>query len=195
MIIGAHQDSINGRNPMGRSPGADDDGSGSTTLIEAFRVLVESGVKFKNPVEFHWYAAEEAGLLGSQVVAEDYARQGIAVKAMLQCDMTGYFPPGDEHMGVVRDYVNADLADFLAAAVGTYVGIEARDTTCGYACSDHGSWNASGFPSVFGFETEFGKHSPVIHTDKDTMDQPGFSWKHILDFSKLVLAFTFELAN
>ena len=41
VIIGAHQDSINSQNPSGgRSPGADDDGSGSITLLEAFRVLI-----------------------------------------------------------------------------------------------------------------------------------------------------------
>lgn len=195
VIIGAHLDSVNGADPMGRSPGADDNGSGSTTLIEAFRVLVESGVKFKNTVEFHWYAAEEAGLLGSQAVAEDYAAKGIQVRAMMNCDMTGYFPPGDEHIGIVRDNINTNLADFLAASVGTYLGIPARDTYCGYACSDHASWNASGYPAVFGFEAEFGKHSPAIHSDKDTIDQEGFSFKHILDFSKLAIAFAMELAN
>jgi len=56
-ILGAHMDSINGANPTsGRAPGADDDGSGSTNLIEAFRVLVSSGFKPSTPVEFHWYA-------------------------------------------------------------------------------------------------------------------------------------------
>jgi len=38
-----------------RAPGADDDGSGSVNLLEAFRVLVTSGFKPTTPVEFHWY--------------------------------------------------------------------------------------------------------------------------------------------
>lgn len=194
VILGAHLDSVAGRDPYSRSPGADDDGSGTTTLLEAFRVLVESGIKFKNQVEFHWYAGEEAGLLGSQVVAEEYKRQGVDVKAYLNCDMTGYFPPGDEHVGIVRDNVNKNLADFVAASVTTYLGIPARDTNCGYACSDHASWNTSGYPAAFSFETEFGKHSPAIHTSADTIDQPGFSFTHLLNFSKLAIAFALELA-
>lgn len=48
--IGAHQDSVNLLLPMFlRSPGADDDGSGTVTILEAFRVLVASGIQLKNP--------------------------------------------------------------------------------------------------------------------------------------------------
>jgi leucyl aminopeptidase len=55
VVIGAHQDSINGGNPSGgRSPGADDDGSGSVTILEAFRVLVTGGFDPVHPVEFQW---------------------------------------------------------------------------------------------------------------------------------------------
>ncbi|KAJ3060851.1 Leucine aminopeptidase 1, partial [Rhizoclosmatium hyalinum] len=56
VIIGAHQDSANGANPyFGRAPGADDDGSGTTTVLEAYRVLAESNVVPKRPIEFHFY--------------------------------------------------------------------------------------------------------------------------------------------
>ena len=82
-------DSINLRSPTsGRAPGADDDGSGSVNLIEIFRALLASGFKPTTPVEFHWYAGEEAGLLGSQDIAASYASQGVQVKAMMELDMT-----------------------------------------------------------------------------------------------------------
>lgn len=88
IILGAHMDSINSRNTSGRAPGADDDGSGSVNLMEAFRVLVTSGFKSTNPIEFQWYAGEEAGLLGSQAIAVSYKNSGVKVKGMLQFDMT-----------------------------------------------------------------------------------------------------------
>lgn len=48
-------DSINLNSPKaGRAPGADDDGSGTVNLIEAFRVLLASGFKPATPIEFHW---------------------------------------------------------------------------------------------------------------------------------------------
>ena len=52
-IFGAHQDSV-GSTASGRSPGADDDGSGSVSLMEAMRGLIEFGYMPNTPLEFHW---------------------------------------------------------------------------------------------------------------------------------------------
>jgi Zn-dependent M28 family amino/carboxypeptidase len=90
--------------------------------LEAFRVLltdsrVASG-QAANTIEFHWYAAEEAGLLGSQAVFTNYKNSGKVVKAMLQQDMTGYVKPGvKEAVGVITDYVDADLTNFIKKVV------------------------------------------------------------------------------
>lgn len=82
-------DSINNGNPTsGRAPGADDDGSGTVNVMEAFRVLVVNGFKPTATVEFHLYAGEEAGLLGSNAIARSYKSSGIAVAGMLNLDMT-----------------------------------------------------------------------------------------------------------
>ena len=88
VILGAHQDSINLNSPTsGRAPGADDNGSGSMTILEAFRVLLTSPTiatgQAANTIEFHWYAAEEAGLLGSQAIFQNYKTAGKNVVAML----------------------------------------------------------------------------------------------------------------
>lgn len=59
-ILGAHQDSANYLFPLLPAPGADDDCSGTVSILEAFRILALSGfVPQDGPVEFHWYAAEE----------------------------------------------------------------------------------------------------------------------------------------
>jgi leucyl aminopeptidase len=60
VVVGAHQDSVNHADPMyGRAPGADDDGSGTVTILEVLRVLLSSKElvegKAENTVEFHWY--------------------------------------------------------------------------------------------------------------------------------------------
>ena len=95
VVIGAHQDSINLFLPsILAAPGADDDGSGTVTILEALRVLLRSDAVFQgnasNTIEFHWYSAEEGGLLGSQAIFSAYEKQGRDIKAMLQQDMTGY---------------------------------------------------------------------------------------------------------
>lgn len=71
--------------PLLPAPGADDDGSGSTSILEAFRILALNGyVPLNGPVEFHWYAAEEGGLLGSQAIARYKKESGASIGAMLE---------------------------------------------------------------------------------------------------------------
>ncbi len=127
VVIGAHQDSINLFLPSILSaPGADDDGSGTVTILEAFRVLLQSEdvVKGKgeNTVEFHWYSAEEGGLLGSQAIFSAYEKEGRDIKAMLQQDMTGYIQKTldageEERVGVITDFVDAGLTEFIKKVV------------------------------------------------------------------------------
>jgi leucyl aminopeptidase len=84
-ILGAHQDSANYLFPLLPAPGADDDCSGTVSILEAFRVLAQTGYIPKNgPVEFHWYAGEEGGLLGSQAIARYKKEQGALIGAMME---------------------------------------------------------------------------------------------------------------
>ncbi|CAG8622855.1 4045_t:CDS:2 [Ambispora gerdemannii] len=194
VIIGAHQDSVNMWMPTnGRSPGADDDGSGTTTILEAFRVLVEGGFKPHLPVEFHWYSAEEAGLLGSQAIAKKYERQHKDVIAMLQNDMTGYVGNRQESFGIVTDHVDRNLTDFVKSLIDEYTDIPWANTKCGYACSDHASWRKAGYPSAFVIESKIDYNNPYIHTVKDTIDLLNFN--HMLEFSKLAVGFAVELSH
>jgi bacterial leucyl aminopeptidase len=127
VIIGAHQDSINLWLPsILAAPGADDDGSGSVTILEVFRTLlsVESVIKgeSENTIEFHWYSAEEGGLLGSRAIFDSYEKAHRDVKAMLQQDMTGFvqrtLDAGEvESVGVITDYVDPGLTDFIKKVI------------------------------------------------------------------------------
>ncbi|KAI8067469.1 hypothetical protein BC940DRAFT_300820 [Gongronella butleri] len=194
VIVGAHQDSVNMWLPyVGRSPGADDDGSGTVTILESFRSLVENGFKPQRPVEFHWYSAEEAGLLGSQDIAKEYQSNGRQVIAMLQNDMTGYIGSNGEVIGVVTDHVDPKLTSFLQTLVDTYADIPYVETECGYACSDHASWRKAGFPSAFTIESEFAESNHYIHTSADTWDK--LSFDHMKEFSKVAVSFAVELSH
>ncbi len=94
VIVGSHLDSINQWDPYsGVAPGADDDGSGVTALVEVLRILLGSSFIPSKLIEFHFYSAEEIGLLGSQEIAQMYNDQNVNVVAMFQADMTGYTPP------------------------------------------------------------------------------------------------------
>lgn len=101
---------------------SDDDGSGTVTILEAFRVLLTdsrvSTGQAPNTIEFHWYAGEEGGLLGSGAIFQKYKQDGRQVKAMLNQDMTGYVKPGTtEVVGILTDNVDAGLTTFLKKVV------------------------------------------------------------------------------
>lgn len=123
IVIGAHQDSVNLASPSsGQAPGADDDGSGSMTILEALRIILSDAKvaagEAPNTLEFHWYSAEEGGLLGSQAIFTDYKNRGVDVKAMLQQDMTGYVKPGTtEAVGVITDFVDVSLTTFIKKVI------------------------------------------------------------------------------
>lgn len=129
VVLGAHQDSINLFLPsILAAPGADDDGSGTVTILEALRALLRSETisqgKAENTIEFHWYSAEEGGLLGSQAVYSQYKKDQREVKAMLQQDMTGYVQGTldaglPESVGVIVDYVDQGLTNFIKDVITT----------------------------------------------------------------------------
>ncbi|EJD39328.1 Zn-dependent exopeptidase [Auricularia subglabra TFB-10046 SS5] len=193
VVLGAHLDSISG-GTSARAPGADDDGSGSVTLLEAYRALLQGGYAPRAPLEFHWYAGEEGGLLGSGQVAAAYARAGTPVRAMVQFDMTAYTQPGKTPaVTFVTDYTDAALTTYLASLVDEYLSIGYATSRCGYGCSDHASWNSNGYPSAFPFEAAFDSDNPRIHSSGDTVDVPGFSFEQILEFTKLAVAASVEL--
>ncbi|KOH01231.1 putative aminopeptidase DI49_0588 [Saccharomyces eubayanus] len=197
IVVGSHQDSINLLLPsIMAAPGADDNGSGTITNLEALRLYVEKYLKVghrpNNTVEFHFYSAEEGGLLGSLDVFTEYAKQGKQVRAMLQQDMTGYVSnPKDEHVGIVTDYTTPALTDFIKLIIDSYLSIPYRDTECGYACSDHGSATRNGFPGSFVIESEFKKTNKYIHSTMDTLDR--LSFDHMAEHTKIVLGTIIEL--
>ncbi|KKY26254.1 putative leucyl aminopeptidase [Phaeomoniella chlamydospora] len=202
VVIGAHQDSINLFLPsILAAPGADDDGSGSVTILEALRVLLQSEdiIKGKAPntIEFHWYSAEEGGLLGSQAIFQSYSTECRDIRAMLQQDMTGYtqktLDAGEpESVGVIVDFVNPKLTDFIKEVVVDYCDIPYVETKCGYACSDHASASKYGYPSAFVIESDFKYSDSKIHTTEDKIEYLDFN--HMLQHAKLTLGFAYELA-
>ncbi|AJU59617.1 hypothetical protein H788_YJM1248D00626 [Saccharomyces cerevisiae YJM1248] len=199
IVIGSHQDSINLLLPsIMAAPGADDNGSGTVTNMEALRLYTENflkrGFRPNNTVEFHFYSAEEGGLLGSLDVFTAYAKQKKHVRAMLQQDMTGYVSdPEDEHVGIVTDYTTPALTDFIKLIINSYLSIPYRDTQCGYACSDHGSATRNGFPGSFVIESEFKKTNKYIHSTMDTLDR--LSLAHMAEHTKIVLGVIIELGS
>eukprot|EP01083_Nonionella_stella_P122240 367688_1 len=190
IIIGAHQDSINHNatdKPQARAPGADDDGSGTVTVLDAFKALLQSGYRPQRPVEFHLYAAEEVGLLGSLDVAQYYAARGAQVYAMLQMDMNGFCEERARTSLFRRTSVDEPLTNFLAMIIGAYSDMAPLDGE-GSFNSDHGAWTRSGYPASHCKEA--GGY-PWIHTAQDLSFRLDFGC--MAQFSRICIGFLVEL--
>lgn len=59
LMVGSHLDSVSA------GPGINDNGSGSATVLEIARAVVETGYEPEYRLRFAWWGAEELGLLGS----------------------------------------------------------------------------------------------------------------------------------
>ncbi|KAH8155685.1 uncharacterized protein LAJ45_00695 [Morchella importuna] len=187
VVIGAHLDSV-GTTTSGRAPGADDNNSGTVTILEAFRVLANAKFAPTNTLEFHWYAGEEGGLLGSRAIFNSYASAGRNIKAVLVQDMTGYSP--NNVIAVYTDYVSTALTNFIKTIVPVYTSLPVITDVCGYGCSDHASANSAGYPASFVTEDTFDDSSPYIHSASDTVSTLDFD--HILEHIKLTIGFAVE---
>jgi bacterial leucyl aminopeptidase len=170
--------------------------------------------KHQNTLEFHWYSAEEGGLLGSQAIFSAYEKQGRDVKAMLQQDMTGFVTRTldagkPESVGVIVDFVDPSLTEYIKKIIvevccipippsstqltrQKYCDIPYVETKCGYACSDHASASKAGYPSAFVIESAFEYSDNHIHSTEDLIKY--LSFDHMLQHARMTLAFGYELA-
>ncbi len=71
LVIGAHLDHAGGQAGEIYFPGANDNASGSSSVLEIARAFVESGVKPKRSILFILFSNEESGLNGASYYADN----------------------------------------------------------------------------------------------------------------------------
>lgn len=137
IVVGAHMDSV-------RNAGADDNGSGSSAVLEAATVLRELKGRKVNLI-FAWFDEEELGLIGSRHLAREYRRQKLNITSMHNVDMLGYDGDGDgvielaRPAGILWDYYN-----MVNRSHGLNLPLERTSTSY----SDHVSFEREGYDSL-----------------------------------------------
>jgi hypothetical protein len=176
VAYGAHYDHIGIQSPVDGDSianGADDDGSGTVTLLAVARAFTQ-GPRPKRSALFVWHVGEEKGLFGSNVFTEHPTVPIDSIVAQLNADMVGRNAPDSLYLvgpgaapngqsailGTVIDSVNA------AGARPFAFNREWDNTTHPeriYYRSDHFNYARKGIPIVF-FTT--GLH-PEYHKVRD----------------------------
>lgn len=173
-IICGHLDSITW--PMeDTAPGADDNASGSATVLEAARVMAP--YNFRYTLRFICFAAEEVGLVGSDLYAQTASAAGDEILGVINLDMILYAPAGYDSLWIPYDDQSEALAQAVAGAMGSYVpGLDVvteYDPSATY--SDHSSFWNYGYPAVLGIEYAV-DDNPYYHSTTDLLANYSGDW-------------------
>jgi len=185
------------------SNGADDDGSGSTSLLAVAKAFA-TGPKPRRTVVFVWHAGEEAGLYGSRYNADFPIVPLDKVQVQLNMDMVGR-DDCDNIEGdfsntlflVGADRISTDLHNLIIQQNATlkapltldYELNDVNDPEGVYTRSDHYSYASKGIPIAF-FTT--GLH-PDYHRITDTVDK--ITFPKMTRIAQLVYETGFSIAN
>jgi len=172
VVYGAHLDSTAGwgSGATSRSPGADDNGSGSSAVLEFAKIVNMLGLRFKHTIRLCLFTGEEQGLIGSRALARRWSQEGVNVIAMFNTDMIGYRQPGTPiQINLMNRRGDANLLNIARQVTNTYLpGIPNGNTSA--CCSDQQSFVENGFPAAGYFETPGSSvYYPQYHRSTDLL--------------------------
>ncbi len=205
VVISAHYDHIGFRGEEIFN-GADDNGSGTSAIMELARVFQEATYQGNRPersVVFLWFTGEEKGLLGSNFYTEHPLFPLEQTVANINIDMIGRID-GKYTDKNIKDYIYIIGSDRLSTELHqiaedvnqkytrltldyTYNGED--DPNKFYYRSDHYNFAKHGIPSVFFFN---GVHNDY-HRSTDTIEKIDFDTME--KRTKLIFHLAWELAN
>ncbi|WP_405145957.1 M28 family metallopeptidase [Sphaerisporangium sp. NBC_01403] len=133
IMSGAHLDSVSA------GPGINDNGSGSSMLLEVALTLAAQRPTMTKHVRFGWWSDEEQGLLGSRAYVNSLSSTDRSkIKQYLNFDMVGS-PNGGYFINNITTTAAADLRAFY-----TNLGLQPEENTEGANRSDDASFRNAG---------------------------------------------------
>lgn len=205
VVLTAHYDHIGKRGDSVIYYGADDDGSGTTAIIELAEAFVSAKKKGDGPgrsILFMAVSGEEKGLWGSEIYTEKPVYPLNKTTVNLNIDMIGRTDPkykGDSvnYIYIIGDdKLSSDLAPITDSINKHYINMELdrryndiKDPNRYFYRSDHYNFAAKGVPIIFYFN---GTHADY-HRPTDTVDKINFELMQ--KRTKLVFYTAWEMAN
>ena len=173
IVIGAHYDHVGLGGRLSVTPdrvgeihnGADDNASGTASIIEMARVAVDERSRFPRTVVFVAFAGEERGLLGSAYYASHATVPIENTIAMLNLDMVGRARGAVDVSGL--DASPSMEADLKAAATAAGGGLQIKREGPGVGRSDDSNFIDRRIPAInffTGFHADY--HRPSDDWDK-----------------------------
>jgi hypothetical protein len=204
LVISAHYDHIGKRGDDVIFNGADDNGSGTSTVLEVAEAFVQAkkqGMGPRRSVLFLLVSGEEKGLLGSEYYASHPIFPLEATIANINVDMVGRVDEkhadNPEYIYVIgSDRLSTELHDINEAANQAFTQLELDytynaedDPNRYYYRSDHYNFAEKGIPSVFYFN---GTHADY-HQATDTIEKINF--EKMAKIGQLIFHTAWQLTN
>jgi len=202
IIIGAHYDSRakNINNTYARAPGADDNASGVSAVLELSRIL--SHLNLKLNLQFVLFSGEEQGLWGSKNYVKylDNNNQTKNIDLYINFDMIGHSSYNESNKVILEydvgnkykknDKYSKTIALFIKQITSKYTNLNA--TLSKLKGSDFLSFEASNI-TVIGIHDEGSKKNPHYHNSTDLPHT--LNIKYLTSVTKMTLATILELDN
>lgn len=205
LFLTAHYDHI-GKQGEVINYGADDDGSGTVSILELAEAFVKAKKEGKGPrrtIVFMCVSGEEKGLWGSEYYSEHPLFPLDKTTADLNIDMIGRIDPSRKHGDstnyvyvVGDDKLSSDLRPISESVNKKYTKLELdykyndpNDKERIYYRSDHYNFARKGVPIIFYFN---GVHADY-HRPTDTPDKIGYDM--LAKRAQLVFYTAWEMAN
>ncbi|MEW6413466.1 MAG: M20/M25/M40 family metallo-hydrolase [Candidatus Zixiibacteriota bacterium] len=190
IVVGGHYDSITfgvDPGPYVYAPGADDNASGTTTMLELARIL--ANVPLRKTVVFMAFSAEEVGLYGSAAAARTFYENGTNLEVMFNYDMVGYDPYNEYNIDLAGGE-NLAYRQISAQAATRLTSLTPITGAMGTS-SDHYSFYRYGFEIVDAIESNFNYDG--WHTNLDVSERMNFAY--FTEVVKMAIASVGIVAN
>ncbi len=189
-IICAHYDSYSNM-PAILAPGADDNASGTSAVLEAARILVKYPMDFT--VRFICFSAEEWGLYGSKDYASHARSRNEKIIGVLNFDMIAYTDAIPEDLEIIVNPSSEWMAERAKKTSMTYYQYPiTKIVSSSFLYSDHASFWQKGYSAFCAIEDN-PIRNPYYHTIYDTLGTLNFEF--LTSVTKLGLAILSDLAQ
>jgi carboxypeptidase Q len=191
VMLGAHFDSWHA------GTGAVDNGSGSAVMMEAMRILKQSGVGLRRTVRLGLWTGEEQGLLGSRAYVRNHFADPADMKLKPEhAKLTGYFNM-DNGTGQYRGVYlqgNEAVAPIFRAWMAPFANLGMTHLTIrNTGGTDHLAYNAVGLSGFQFIQDPVQYSSRTHHSNLDVYDQ--FIASDLMKNAVITAAFVYHTAN
>ena len=198
IMVCAHYDCIMEckEDSVSRAPGANDNGSGVSAIIEMARVLANENLR--HSIQFVFFSGEEQGLLGSKSYAKYIKENGMDLYRLINLDMIGYpfFAPNTviierdnntnvkHNQAMENDTESIEFGEMMkdmTSAVGLQSHLDSIYD------SDYEPFEAKGYVVIGAYDGSADSiNNPHYHSSSDIPEN--IDWDYLTSVTKLVLA-------